>query len=181
MIAYGAVNGQILLIWACKSELTANVNCDMSGLVGTYVAGMMINVVVLTSFASILFLLSSIPLNIENGGRFEEVRTKYYAGYDLFLVALLGTAVFVVSNSSSIYNFTVKLAGMSWHVHPLADLLYYEFWLYVGVLVIVLLIGWCIPDVAKVFAKCEGHSLLYFLLIIGVAVVLADVFAVLAF
>jgi NADH:ubiquinone oxidoreductase subunit 6 (subunit J) len=181
MIAYGAVNSQLLVSWGCKSFEAV---CDRTGLVGTYIAGVFINGVVLTSLASIMFLLSSIPTNeeakVKSKPEEHRYRQNYNAGYDLFIATILGTAVFVVSNTISIHNFTVTLSGMPIPVQPVADLLYYEFWLYVVFLAALLAMA-LIFDCEKVLSRFEHHALLRFLCVAAIAVIVFDSLVVLAF
>lgn len=176
MIAYGAVNGQVLVDWSRHG----------GRLTGTYIAGMLINGVVLTSLVSILFLLSSVPtnVNIKDRGdpKEDKYKQKYCAGYDLFLMGILGTAVFVVTNSFSIYRFTVSLphVPMIIPINPLADILYHEFMLYAAFLLVLLIIGLVLncKEVLNFFARVRGHGLLCFLLVAVVIAALTDSFAV---
>lgn len=124
MIAYGALNGQLLAYWSRHG----------GRLMGTYIAGIVIDAVVLTCFASIVLLFNSIPTTTNRN------KGRYYAGYDLFLMAILGSIIFVVANGFSIYHFTVgpNHTPIYINVRPLADLLFYAFLVYAVVLIMLL-------------------------------------------
>jgi hypothetical protein len=184
MFAYGALNGQMLVNWnfgfGCQSYGT---HCNTSGLMGTYIAGVIINAVVLTSFASILLLLNSLPGSNEK----EAVRTRrFYWGYDLFLMAILWTAVYVGIGSYSIYHFTVKHNGILLLDPFLAKVLFAEFCFYAVILAVLLFVA-LVGSVRKAFHffktfRHHRHVLLRFLVILSflfiVAAGLAYCFAV---
>jgi hypothetical protein len=167
MIAYGAVNGQLLVGWGCQSF---GALCNMSGLMGTYIAGMEINVVVLTSLASILLLLNSIPTSNKEPA---VCKGRYYLGYDLFLIAILGTVAFVFGNAISIHSFTVSPihVAMNIPVEPLAGLIFRVFLFYAGLLAVVLVMALLVNSV-KLLGFFKGgrwhrHGLLILLLFIA--------------
>lgn len=154
MIAYGALNGQLLVDWSRHH----------GSLMTTYIAGIVVYAIVLTCFVSIVLLFNSLHTNRTIGKNKEEEKKnkqkldwRYDAGYDLFLMAILGSAVFVVTNGISIHQFTV--ASLSQHRPPkpiscfdnstfyafgqvakLADVLYYEFLFYPVFLFLLLLV-----------------------------------------
>jgi hypothetical protein len=126
MIAYGALNGQLLVDWSRHH----------GSLLTTYIAGIVIYTIVLTCFVSIVLLFNSIPTNGEN------LLGRYNAGYDLFLMAILGSAVFVVANGFSIRQFTVGSNHMPIScipVSPLADIWFYAFLVYAAFLLVLLM------------------------------------------
>jgi hypothetical protein len=146
---------------------------------GTYIAGVVINGVILTSFASILLLSSSLPLSNRN----EAIRQgRYYLGYDLFLFAILGTASFVVSNTFSIQNFTLKLRGM-WIcrdcIQPTAYLLLWEFVGYT-IFLAALLVMALLCNPIGILGRLRGdrhhrHALIGILLVVAFIVVVMDI------
>lgn len=84
MITYGALGAQLLIKWG------------MLGLgATTYMAEIMANAIILTSFTSILILFRSIKTPTLN-------TVEYDAGYNLFILSIFGSAFFVVVNSYSI-------------------------------------------------------------------------------
>jgi hypothetical protein len=134
MIAYGAINGQLLVQWSRYGG---------SYMTTTYVAGIVIYTIVLTCFVSIALLFNS--LRTENTNRTEDdLRGRYNAGYDLFLMAILGSAVFVVTSGYSIYHLAVSSDYMpiSIPVRPLADVLFGAFLVYAGFLSVLLFLSW---------------------------------------
>jgi hypothetical protein len=84
MIAYGALGGQLLIYWGKHGRPET-----------TYLAGILVNAIILTCLASIYILFRSI-----NRGY------GYWAGYNLFKLALFGSSFFVIINAISITHFT---------------------------------------------------------------------------
>lgn len=91
MIAYGALNGQMLIYWSEPRH--------HGSLVTTYIVGVGIYAIVITCLASILLLYWSLDTN-----EMDDVR--YKAGYGLFIWAIFLSCVFVNVAVWSIYHFT---------------------------------------------------------------------------
>jgi len=91
MIAYGALNNQMLLYWSDPKNQGSPVT--------TYLAGVWIYAAVLTCLTSILLLHASLDTN-----SMEDVR--YKLGNYLFDWTILMTGAFIFANVSSIYHFT---------------------------------------------------------------------------
>jgi hypothetical protein len=121
MIAYSALNGQLLVDWFRHGGSLM--------LMPTYIAGIAINAIILTFFVSIILLVSSVPSPTNT----KKLRGRYDAGYDLFLTAILGSALFVVANSLSIHHFTVESQQLICLPAELANVVFKEFLAY-GVL-----------------------------------------------
>jgi hypothetical protein len=133
MIAYGALNGQLLVHWS---------HYGGSYMMTTYIAGIVIYTIVLTCFVSIVLLFNSLSTNNYGNpsiGATERVR-RYDAGYDLFLMAILGSAVFVVTNGISIHHFTITGQPIGCFPLELANVLFKEFLFYAGVLLVLLVL-----------------------------------------
>jgi hypothetical protein len=88
MIAYGALGGQLLIYWGEHERPET-----------TYLAGILVNAIILTCFASIYILFRS----VHRGVKF---CIEYEAGYNLFKLALFGSVCFVIINAFSISRFT---------------------------------------------------------------------------
>jgi hypothetical protein len=91
MIAYGALNLQMLVYWTEKEHV--------GSLVTTYLSGVLIYLVALTCLTSIILLHASLDTDST-----EDARYKW--GSWLFNWTILMTAIFVCLNVDSIYTFT---------------------------------------------------------------------------
>jgi hypothetical protein len=175
MIAYGALNGQMLFDWSRVKD---------ASLMPTYIAGIVIYAIVLTCLVSIILLFTSVPTHRQiNGGnnKDEEQRNLLCnAGYDLFLMAILGSAVFVFVNGLSIHHFIVTdQMPISCIPLELANVLFKEFLFYAVFLVPLVLLSlrgthWLAQRKVHWFART--HLLL---IVLVVAVVLAGAIALL--
>lgn len=135
MIAYGALNGQLLLKWSRYGP---------SYMMTTYIAGIVINAIVLTCFVSIVLLFNSLRTNSANKTD-DDLQGRYDAGYGLFLTTILGSMVFVFTNGFSIWHFTFGSEHMPIHcvlVTLFADVLFYAFVVYFVFLSAILLFSW---------------------------------------
>lgn len=92
MITYGSLNGQMLIYWSILKNGGSPVT--------TYLSGVWIQLVVITSLTSILLLHASLSSNSMKDPR-------YTWGSFLFNVAIIMTFLFVATNALSIYHFTV--------------------------------------------------------------------------
>ncbi len=78
-------------------------------ILGTVLAGLLISAVALTAFRSVLLLYKSIDIGISNQDDVMHSDENYRAGYDLFLVVILGSGVYVLMNAVSIVHYAL------WH------------------------------------------------------------------
>lgn len=135
MIAYGAVNGQLLTQWAAYEDLHPGAYPPGALVITTFLAGIGIYTIVLTCLVSIPLLFKSTN---------PECRGSYEAGYDLFGLALLASATFTVSSAFSIWHFTIASDHVPFScipVNPVAHLALGFFVLYTGILAVVLTQG----------------------------------------
>jgi nitrate reductase NapE component len=91
MIAYGALNMQMLTYWAEPGHCGSPVS--------TFMAGLVVYGIVLTCFASILFLFWSLRVNGYDA--------RYTYGWVLFTVTIFVSAIYVLQTVISIHDFTV--------------------------------------------------------------------------
>lgn len=138
MIAYGALNGQMLLYW----RNSANHGSPMT----TYLVGVWIYAIVITCFASILLLYSSIDT--------KENDRRYRAGYWLFIWAMFLSGLFVNVGVYSInhfitYNTTVEVSATPWVT--VSEGAFYGY-----VVILIIVGGWVIWTTRKKVGKAEG-------------------------
>jgi hypothetical protein len=100
MIAYGALNGSMLIYWSNPRHHGSPIT--------TYIAGMVIYAIVLTCFVSIILLFNSLPTTEGPGTEYDRLLdSRCNVGYDLFLMAILGSVAFVLISGYSIYHYAV--------------------------------------------------------------------------
>lgn len=120
MIAYGTLVGQMLMYWS---------QVKGASLFTTFQAGLLASAVVLTCFRSVLLLFKSLDAKGTNN-------VKYKAGYDLFIVAILGSCLYVIMNVASIYNFTLNRTTVNVAEWPLAAVWLVLFSFYAAILLL---------------------------------------------
>ena len=101
MIAYGALNMQMLAHWAKEG----------APLVGTAVAGIWIYAIVLTCFVSILFLYCS----LDTDSKYGSFDVRYAWGFCLFCWIIVLSTIYVGETAHSIYRLTVRTNCMGQH------------------------------------------------------------------
>jgi hypothetical protein len=85
---------------------------------GTVLAGLLISAVALTAFRSLLLLYKSIDIsNVDDVMRSDE---NYRAGYDLFLMVILGSGVYVLSNAFSIVHYAIWRSNVVFSCVPVS-------------------------------------------------------------
>jgi hypothetical protein len=119
LFAYAPVISPTLVDWAQKG----------GSLVTTVWAGLGIYWLILTGFRSIVLLFKSIDTaDLDNAG--------YRAGYDLFLVVIVGSSIYVVANIISILNFAATGSSVSipnqlqWIAFPVPFLAVWVLWIW---------------------------------------------------
>jgi hypothetical protein len=170
MIAYGAINGQLLVQWS---------HVDSSYMMTTYIAGIVIYTIVLTCFVSIVLLFDSLGTESTTEQEQDHLRAKYNAGYDLFLMAILGSAVFAFASGYSIYHITVTPGNVPIYcnsVPPLAEVLFGAFGVYAVSLPLLVLVP-LILQRRRIIGCLEGKPHL----LLKILVFVAFVFGVLYF
>jgi small-conductance mechanosensitive channel len=180
LIAYGAVNGQMLTYWSNRPNGSPTT---------TYIAGIVLDAIVLTSFLSIVLLFNS--LHTTNTNDTKNLLGRYNAGYDLFLWAILGSMAWVVTNGYSIYQYTVTNQTIRCfdnstfqaigQVVTLHDSLFYVFVVYaaaLSVLVLLLMVPKLDCKVLRHFFARDDHPLFIDLLCfwILIAVIVGSLF-----
>ena len=95
LVAYGpTVNSTLVSLMASGKPIF-----------GTVLAGLLISAVALTAFRSILLLYQSIDISNLDDVRHSDER--YRAGYDLFLMVIAGSGVYVLINAYSILHYAM--------------------------------------------------------------------------
>jgi hypothetical protein len=74
---------------------------------GTVLAGFLISALAITAFQSIYLLYRSIDISISDLNDLKDSDKRYKAGYDLFLMVLAGSGLYVVMNAYSIIHYAV--------------------------------------------------------------------------
>jgi hypothetical protein len=76
---------------------------------GAVLAGFLISALALTAFRSILLLYQS----IDASRTLDDSRDRYRTGYDLFLMVILGSGVYVLINAVSILHYALTAENVS--------------------------------------------------------------------
>jgi len=95
LVVYGATVNETLVSWKKSGE----------PIFGTVFAGLLISALAITAFQSIYLLYRSI--DISNPSDAQCSAERYRAGYDLFLMVILGSGFYVVINAFSILHFAM--------------------------------------------------------------------------
>jgi hypothetical protein len=101
LVAFGSGINQALLTSIQRGE----------SVLGVIFAGLLISVLALTAFRSVLLLYRSIDISdVDDAMRSDE---RYRVGYDLFLMVILLTGVYVLVNAFSLLHYAVAKENVS--------------------------------------------------------------------